>query len=58
MKTKRNIQGIGIFNFQGLVTLSKQLILADDSVRYIMAVLCIQETYARIKCLKHKIKLL
>ena len=44
MKTKTNIQRIGIVNCQGLLPLSKQRTLADDFMTYIMAVLCIQET--------------
>ena len=45
MKTKRNIQSMGTFNFQGLVTLPKQQTLADDYMRYNVAVLCIPETH-------------
>ena len=43
MKTKRDIQRIGAFNCQGLLAFSKQWTLADNFMRYNMAVLCIQE---------------
>ena len=44
MKTKKNTQRICTFNCQGLIALSKQRTLADNFMRYNMAVLYILET--------------
>ena len=49
MKSKNNkdVQKIGTFNCQGLLSLSKQQRIADDFARYKMAFLCVQETHLK-----------
>ena len=47
MKDRKNIQKIGTFNCQGLLSTSKQQTLADDFARYNMTVLCVQETHMK-----------
>ena len=43
--SRRNLQNIGTFNAQGLLSKTKQMLLADDFLKYNMKALMIQETH-------------
>ena len=45
--SKRNLQNIGTFNAQGLLSKTKQMLLADDFFRYNLKALMIQETHMK-----------